>query len=149
MMSRPVPVDSSQPDRPPKSHGRLVTRQHLRDTVWGYGLILPSLLVFLIFFYGPALFLAYIAFFHWSIFASQSTFVGLKNFTTLLHQPIFWQSLLNTAYYVVAVVPPPSPTATAPRRKGARRVNAPPAPAAHKTPRDSRSRYADNGNVMS
>lgn len=77
----------------------------LKDALVGYGLILPSLLVFLVFYYGPALFLMYIAFFHWNIFAAQSTFVGLHNFEVLIHQPIFWQSLLNTGYYVVVVVP--------------------------------------------
>ncbi len=77
----------------------------LRETLVGYGLILPSLLVFLVFYYGPAIFLMYIAFFHWNIFASQSTFVGLHNFSVLIHQPVFWQSLLNTGYYVVLVVP--------------------------------------------
>ncbi|NMP23175.1 carbohydrate ABC transporter permease [Sulfobacillus harzensis] len=44
-------------------------------------------------------------FFHWNIFANDSTFVGLHNFSVLIHQPIFWRSLLNTAYYVVLVVP--------------------------------------------
>jgi len=76
-----------------------------RETLVGYGLILPSLWIFLVFYYGPALFLIYIAFYHWNIFASQSQFVGFHNFTVLLHQPIFWQSLLNTAYYTVLVVP--------------------------------------------
>ena len=77
----------------------------LKTSVLGYGLILPSLLVFLTFFYGPAIFLAYIAFFHWNIFSQASTFVGFGNFVTLFHQPVFWQSLLNTAYYVIALVP--------------------------------------------
>lgn len=81
------------------------TRQLWAETVVGYGLILPSLLVFLVFYYGPALFLLYIAFFHWNIFATASTFVGLHNFSVLIHQPIFWRSLLNTAYYVILVVP--------------------------------------------
>ena len=80
-------------------------RSHLKSSILGYGLILPSLLVFLTFYYGPAAFLAYIAFFHWDIFGQDSTFVGFKNFITLFHQPIFWQALLNTAYYVVVLVP--------------------------------------------
>ncbi|MCL4494239.1 MAG: sugar ABC transporter permease [Firmicutes bacterium] len=77
----------------------------IKTSILGYGLILPSLLVFLTFFYGPAIFLAYIAFFHWNIFSANSTFVGLGNFLKLFHQPVFWQSLLNTAYYVVVLVP--------------------------------------------
>lgn len=77
----------------------------VREALVGYGLVLPSLLVFLVFYYAPAMFLLYIAFFHWNIFSSASTFVGLRNFRILLQQPIFWQSLLNTGYYVVVVVP--------------------------------------------
>ncbi len=80
-------------------------RTRIKTSVLGYGLILPSLLVFLTFFYGPAIFLGYIAFFHWNIFSANSKFVGFANFITLFHQPIFWQSLLNTAYYVVVLVP--------------------------------------------
>ena len=80
-------------------------RRHWQQAAVGYGLILPSLLVFMVFYYGPALFLLYIAFFHWNIFASASAFVGLHNFSVLFHQPLFWRSLLNTAYYVVLVVP--------------------------------------------
>jgi ABC-type sugar transport system permease subunit len=80
-------------------------RTAVREAILGYGLILPSLFVFLVFYYGPAAFLGYISFFHWNIFASQSVFVGLRNFQVLFGQPIFWRSLLNTAYYVLAVVP--------------------------------------------
>ncbi len=79
--------------------------QRWREPLVGYGLILPSLWIFLVFYYGPALFLLYISFFHWSIFQNRSSFVGLHNFVILFHQPIFWQSLLNTGYFVVAVVP--------------------------------------------
>lgn len=84
---------------------RFFEKVSLKETLLGYGLILPSLLVFLVFYYGPAIFLLYISFFNWNIFASQSTFVGLLNFKELIAQPLFWQSLLNTAYYVVLVVP--------------------------------------------
>lgn len=76
-----------------------------RQAVVGYGLILPSALIFVVFFYAPAAFLAYISFFHWNIFATHSTFVGLGNFVMLMRQPLFWRSLVTTAYYVVGVVP--------------------------------------------
>ncbi|MDA8194426.1 MAG: sugar ABC transporter permease [Thermaerobacter sp.] len=97
-----TPVRSAKPSHPEK-HWRLPT--DWREMLIGYGLILPSFWVFLVFYYGPAFFLFYIAFFHWNIFASQSQFVGLHNFAILFHQPVFWLSLFNTAYYVVLVVP--------------------------------------------
>ncbi len=80
-------------------------RMAWREALVGYGLILPSALVFFVFYYGPAAFLAYISLFHWNIFSAVSPFVGLHNFVVLFSQPVFWQSLLNTAYYVVVVVP--------------------------------------------
>ena len=76
-----------------------------REPFVGYGLILPSLWVFLVFYYAPAMFLLYIAFFHWNIFAADSTFVGLHNFVELFNQPLFMQSLITTGYYVLLVVP--------------------------------------------
>ena len=102
-VSAETPKSASHLGRPAWFHG--FDRVSLKEALLGYGLLLPSLLVFLVFYYGPAMFLLYIAFFHWNIFASHSTFVGLHNFVELAQQPIFWQSLVNTAYYVVLVVP--------------------------------------------
>ncbi len=75
------------------------------ETFIGYGLLLPSMLIFLVFYYVPGVFLAYISFFHWNIFSSDSTFVGLGNFRILFNQPLFWRSLLNSLYYAVVMVP--------------------------------------------
>ena len=91
--------------RPTSVWLRAFTPAAIKETLLGYGLILPSLLVFLVFYYGPAIFLMHISFFNWNIFSSQSEFVGLHNFSLLMHQPLFWQSLLNTGYYVLLVVP--------------------------------------------
>lgn len=77
----------------------------IQEWLTGYVLMLPAMMVFLVFFYGPAVFLAYIAFFHWNIFSTQSQFVGWHNFKVLAQQPLFWRSLLNTLYYVVVMVP--------------------------------------------
>ncbi len=77
----------------------------LKSTILGYGLMLPSLLIFSVFYYGPAVFLGYIAFFHWTIFSNTSTFVGWKNFEILFNQPIFWKALWNTIYYLIVLVP--------------------------------------------
>jgi multiple sugar transport system permease protein len=71
----------------------------------GVALTLPSIAVFAVFYYGPAIFLAYIAFFNWNIVASSSQFVGFGNFAMLFHQPLFWQSLALSGYYVGVMVP--------------------------------------------
>ncbi|MDA8144771.1 MAG: sugar ABC transporter permease [Thermaerobacter sp.] len=77
----------------------------VRRYLTGYGLLLPALAVFAVFYYGPALFLAYISFFHWSVLYSASRFVGLDNFRILFAQPLFWKSLLNSVYYTVVMIP--------------------------------------------
>jgi multiple sugar transport system permease protein len=91
--------------------GRLTRRRaegpptELKDGLLGMLLTLPSIAVFVTFYYGPAIFLAYIAFFNWNIVGSGSQFVGLGNFAMLIHQPLFWQSLALSGYYVGVMVP--------------------------------------------
>lgn len=75
------------------------------EPVLGFGLLLPSLLIFLVFYYAPAAFLAYISFFHWNIFSSQSQFIGFGNFLILFRQPLFWQSLFTSLYFAAVMVP--------------------------------------------
>ncbi|MHB1627920.1 MAG: carbohydrate ABC transporter permease [Bacilli bacterium] len=83
---------------------RSVLRNRL-EPILGFGLLLPSMLVFLVFFYAPAAFLAYISFFHWNIFTSQSQFIGLGNFLILFAQPLFWQALFTSLYFAAVMVP--------------------------------------------
>ncbi len=71
----------------------------------GYLLLSPALATLVVFYYIPAALLFYIAFFHWNLYGGSSPFVGLGNFQTLVNQPLFWQSLLDTAYYVAVMVP--------------------------------------------
>ncbi|MDA8276747.1 MAG: sugar ABC transporter permease [Actinomycetota bacterium] len=77
----------------------------VKEKLIGYGLILPAGAVFLVFFYIPAAYLLVISFFHWGILSPTTNFVGLKNFRTLFHQPLFWRSLLNSAYYTLVMIP--------------------------------------------
>ena len=70
----------------------------------GYLLALPALAIFVTFFYVPAVMLFVLAFYHWNVFGA-TTFRGLGNFATLFNQPLYWQSLLTTGYFVVVMVP--------------------------------------------
>ncbi|MDA8197239.1 MAG: sugar ABC transporter permease [Actinomycetota bacterium] len=78
---------------------------NVKNKLVGYGLLLPAAAVFILFFYLPALYLFYIAFYHWSILSPFQQFVGLKNFRTLLAQPLFWRSLENSLYYTIVMIP--------------------------------------------
>ncbi len=76
-----------------------------KDRLVAYGLLFPAMSVFVIFFYLPAAFLLYISFFHWGILSSATKFVGLANFRTLIHQPLFLKSLETSGYYTLVMIP--------------------------------------------
>lgn len=85
--------------------GRFVFVKNAKNKLVAYGLMFPAIAVFTVFFYIPALYLIYISFFHWGILSSSSTFVGLRNFSILFHQPLFWRSLLTSLYYTAVMIP--------------------------------------------
>ena len=70
---------------------------------WGLALISPWLLGFLIFTAGPMLASLYLSFCKYDL--HTLSFVGAKNYDTLLHESRFWKSLSNTALYVLFSVP--------------------------------------------
>lgn len=71
----------------------------------GYLLVLPALGVLIVFYYVPALLLFVISFFHYHLGGAGSSFAGFDNFRVLFAQPLFWQSLAVTGYYVLVMVP--------------------------------------------
>ncbi len=79
--------------------------RRLKDRLVAYGLMFPAIAVFVVFFYVPAAYLAYISFFHWGVLTSATKFVGLENFRRLIAQPLFLRSLETTAYYTVVMIP--------------------------------------------
>ncbi|MHB8324713.1 MAG: carbohydrate ABC transporter permease [Candidatus Dormibacteria bacterium] len=83
--------------------GRSWVARALRPLI-GYLLVVPSLAIFVTFFYVPAVMLFVLAFYHWNVFGA-TTFRGLGNFSTLFNQPLYWQSLLTTGYFVLVMVP--------------------------------------------
>jgi multiple sugar transport system permease protein len=69
-----------------------------------YLYVLPAALILIAFRLVPILLSFIISFFRWSIRGPEE-FIGLQNYTQLLHDPEFWQSLTNTFYLVIFVVP--------------------------------------------
>ena len=62
---------------------------------WGYLYVAPFIFMFVIFGLAPVIYSVYISFFHWDPLG-DSTFVGLRNFNSLLHDSDFWLSIRNT-----------------------------------------------------
>ena len=56
----------------------------------------PALIIYLCFVIHPLIKVFYLSFFEWrGVAAGTETFVGIKNFVRLIHDPIFWRALTN------------------------------------------------------
>ncbi|MBP7461441.1 MAG: sugar ABC transporter permease [Candidatus Delongbacteria bacterium] len=69
-----------------------------------YLLLFPFLLHFMIFTLYPVLFSFFLTFHKWNV-SLPMRWIGLKNFTRLLQDDLFWQSILNTLYFLVIHIP--------------------------------------------
>jgi len=75
-----------------------------QEIIWAYILILPNLVGFLIFAFGPLVASLGLMFTEWSIVKPPSL-VGLDNVRKLLSDDVFATALRNTFYYVGLYVP--------------------------------------------
>ena len=73
----------------------------MRLRLWGVAFVLPALLFFVVFKYGPMGWAFWLSFTSYDMLAPPR-FVGLANFAGLAGDPVFLQSLQNTLVYIVA-----------------------------------------------
>jgi len=71
-------------------------------TPWLY--IAPALIIIICFRFAPITMSFIISFFRWGL-TGAGEFIGLQNYKTLISDADFWQSMLNTLYLVIFVVP--------------------------------------------
>ena len=76
----------------------------VRSRLTPYMFIAPNLLLFSVFVFFPLLYAAYISVHQWSLIDTPD-FVGVRNYTRLVSDRQFWQSLTNTVIYSAATVP--------------------------------------------
>lgn len=69
-----------------------------------YLFISPNLIVFTLFMFIPIVFAVYISLTEWSVIGEPS-FIGLDNYTRMIQDSNFWQSLWNTLVYTMGTVP--------------------------------------------
>ncbi|WP_369199822.1 carbohydrate ABC transporter permease [Streptomyces sp. PU-14G] len=74
-----------------------------RDKWWGYALIAPAGLGLAVFYLWPVLQTLYFSFTEWGPFGGTS-WIGLENYRTMLHDPEVWQALGNSLIYTVLVL---------------------------------------------
>lgn len=74
-----------------------------------YFFLTPAVVSILIFFFIPVIAAFIMSFTDFDIYALASfenvRFIGFNNYSQLFDDPLFWQSLANTAYYVVLATP--------------------------------------------
>ena len=103
---RPLPsadADGSAAGSRQRRGGSLIQR---REGRMGYLLIAPTTALLTVFYLWPVVQTIGFSFTNWnSATGSTGGVVGLANFQTLLHDQEFTQALLNTATYVIFVVP--------------------------------------------
>lgn len=76
------------------------------EQLFGITFSLPYLILALGFLFGPLVLGFYMSFHEWAPLTPwQSEFIGLENYQTLLSDPRFWRSLLNTVWFVGLTVP--------------------------------------------
>lgn len=68
-----------------------------RTLVW----VAPAVALLLVFVYYPIVENVRLSFFSWNAFSPKPVFVGVDNYNTAFHDPVFWRALLNNTLYAV------------------------------------------------
>jgi len=90
--------------RPARAAGLSRARRVLRRTGWPLLFVAPFFLLFAIFSLYPIGFSAWLSLRDWSL-TGPARWVGLANYRALLHDSLFWQSMLNAALLFLIYVP--------------------------------------------
>ena len=76
----------------------------IRRSLLPYLFLLPTIILLVVFVYGPAFQNIDYSLYSWSSMSASKTFVGLGNFRELFANPIFWTALVNNTIYAVVSV---------------------------------------------
>ncbi|MFC8600447.1 carbohydrate ABC transporter permease [Isoptericola sp. NPDC057191] len=95
--------------REPKAPRRLGFSQRLGRwdvKVSPYLYISPFFVIFAVTGLFPLAYTAFVSVHDWNLLGGQGDYVGLQNYVDVLHQPIFWKSLVNTfSIFVFSSIP--------------------------------------------
>lgn len=95
---------SAVSDNPRAARRRASGRRH-RDTRVAYLLLLPVVALLGVFVVWPAIYAGFLSFQNWS-FYKDPEFVGLRNYTAVLNDPLFWAAVGRGFAFVLMTVPP-------------------------------------------
>src|SRR6478609_9693210 len=89
----------------PKARQAGLSRYRLTEALLPYLFLLPVVALMLIFIYWPLVYSVYLSFFDWNFVSPDKTWVGFDNYTRLLDNSRFEQSVRQTGVYIIALVP--------------------------------------------
>jgi ABC-type sugar transport system permease subunit len=75
-----------------------------RKSIQPFLYLFPAAFFLLVFTYYPILRAFYISLFQWSTDYPQKVFNGLRNYSEILREPLFWKVTLNTFLYSVSTI---------------------------------------------
>lgn len=70
-----------------------------------YLYLVPAVGLFSVFFIYPFFFSVFISFNEWDLISGETRFVGIANYVRLFADPVFWETLSNTYFYVLLQTP--------------------------------------------
>jgi multiple sugar transport system permease protein len=73
--------------------------------LWGWVFVFPAVFLLIIWHFAPALYALALSFLKDFNFLQPPQWAGFENYIVLLRDPVFWQSLLNSFWYVIGTVP--------------------------------------------
>lgn len=76
----------------------MILKARTREAIGGYLFILPTMLGFILFLAIPVLASLALSFADWNLLLPP-VFIGVENYLNLFKDSLFWQCLLNTAYF--------------------------------------------------
>jgi len=79
-------------------------RRNGREWLTFWAFVLPNFIFFATFTYWPIVHTFILSFQKWNLFAPEPEWRGLENYSSLLHDPVFWRVAANTIAYAVVVV---------------------------------------------
>ncbi len=82
----------------------MILSRRSKESLSAFLLLLPAIMILFTFRVLPILLSVRMSFYDWGM-AGPRAFVGLGNYFAVLKDPIFYQSLLNTGWYVIFEVP--------------------------------------------
>lgn len=83
-----------------------ITIRTIKNTSFGFLLVLPSLIVILVVAVVPLAYAFLISLSRWTLGGGQlASFIGLENYVTVLREPRFWDAIYTTIAYLFMTVP--------------------------------------------